>query len=217
MIGVMGMNWRALLLATLSFTISFAAWGLIGGLAPVFADLYGLSASQTALLVAVPVLLGSLARLPMGMLTDRYGGRAMFTIAANRFIFERSWRRRALADHVGMPRRRRHHVPAGLGMDPLRNGARRLRDVPHLRVRDRGAGFSRRLAVRLRDLQGMLTFVLILVVLQLWLLTATMNAYLGGDDRIVWPAAGASMACFLLNAGLLRYLYRLDRRGTDAS
>jgi nitrate/nitrite transporter NarK len=68
----------ALALATVSFAISFAAWGLIGGLAPVFAGLYGLSASQTALLVAVPVLLGSLARLPMGMLTDRIGGRHVF-------------------------------------------------------------------------------------------------------------------------------------------
>ena len=57
--------------------------------------------------------------------------------------------------------------------------------------------------------QGMLAFVLILVVLQLWLLTATMNAYLGGDDGIVWPAAIASVFCFLLNAGLLRYLRRL--------
>ena len=54
---------------------SFAAWGLVGGLAPVFTELYGLTASQTALLVAVPVLLGSVARLPMGMLTDRFGGR----------------------------------------------------------------------------------------------------------------------------------------------
>jgi hypothetical protein len=59
--------------------------------------------------------------------------------------------------------------------------------------------------------QGMLAFVLVLVILQLWLLTATMNAYLGGDDSIVWPAAAASGACFLLCAGLLRYLYRLDR------
>ena len=74
------LNWRALMLATVSFAVSFAAWGLIGALAPVFTDLYRLSASQTALLVAVPVLLGSLARLPMGMLTDRYGGRAMFTV-----------------------------------------------------------------------------------------------------------------------------------------
>src|SRR3954468_12849940 len=70
---------RALVLATISFALSFAAWGLIGGLAAGFAGLYHLSASETALLVAVPVLLGSLARLPMGMLTDRLGGRSVFT------------------------------------------------------------------------------------------------------------------------------------------
>jgi len=58
---------------------------------------------------------------------------------------------------------------------------------------------------------GMLAFVLILVVLQLWLLTATMNAYLGGDESAIWPAAGASLLCLLLNVGLLRYLYLVER------
>ena len=55
---------------------------------------------------------------------------------------------------------------------------------------------------------GILCFVLILVVLQLWLLTATMNAFLGGDDGVVWPALAASLGCLLLNLGLLRYLVR---------
>ena len=59
---------------------------------------------------------------------------------------------------------------------------------------------------------GVLCFVLLLVVLQLWLLTATMNAYLGGDDGMVMAAAAASTACFVLNVGLLRYLRRLERR-----
>ena len=58
---------------------------------------------------------------------------------------------------------------------------------------------------------GILCLVLILVVLQLWLLTATMNAYLGGDDAIVWPAAAVSLVCFTLNAGLLWYLYAMER------
>jgi uncharacterized protein DUF6755 len=58
---------------------------------------------------------------------------------------------------------------------------------------------------------GMLAFVLMLVVLQLWLLTATMNAYLGGDESVIWPAALASLLCLLLNGGLLRYLYHIDR------
>ena len=57
---------------------------------------------------------------------------------------------------------------------------------------------------------GMLAFVALIVVLQLWLLTATMNAYLGGDSAIVLPAALASLACLALNAGLLVYLYRLE-------
>ena len=60
-------------------------------------------------------------------------------------------------------------------------------------------------------IHGMLAFVLMLVVLQLWVLTATMNAYLGGDEAVIWPAAGASLVCLLLNVGLLRYLYYLDR------
>ena len=58
---------------------------------------------------------------------------------------------------------------------------------------------------------GMLAFVLMLVVLQLWLLTATMNASLGGDESVVRPAAGASLVCLLLNGGLLRYLYYIER------
>ena len=58
---------------------------------------------------------------------------------------------------------------------------------------------------------GMLAFILILVVLQLWLLTATMNAYLGGDEAVIWPAALASILCLLLNLGLLRYLYFIER------
>jgi hypothetical protein len=58
---------------------------------------------------------------------------------------------------------------------------------------------------------GILCIVLILVVLQLWLLTATMNAFLGGDEGAVWPAAGASIVCFLLNLGLLRFLSSLER------
>lgn len=57
---------------------------------------------------------------------------------------------------------------------------------------------------------GILCIVLILLVLQLWLLSATMNAYLGGDDSIVWPAAWASIACFLLNAGLLWQVFKLE-------
>jgi hypothetical protein len=59
-------------------------------------------------------------------------------------------------------------------------------------------------------LNGILCVVVILVVLQLWLLTATMNAFLGGDEAVIVPAAIASLICLALNLGLLRYLYRLE-------
>ena len=58
---------------------------------------------------------------------------------------------------------------------------------------------------------GMLVFVLIVVILQLWLLTATMNAWLGGDDSLVWPAAAVSAGGLALNLGLLRYLGHIER------
>lgn len=71
---------RNLAFGTISFAVCFAAWGLISAFAAAFGKELGLTGQSTAFLVAVPVLLGSLARLPMGMLTDRFGGRLMFTI-----------------------------------------------------------------------------------------------------------------------------------------
>ncbi len=57
---------------------------------------------------------------------------------------------------------------------------------------------------------GILGVLLVLLVAQLWLLTATTNAWLGGDDSVVLPAAVASLACLGLNVGLLLYLFRLE-------
>jgi hypothetical protein len=61
-------------------------------------------------------------------------------------------------------------------------------------------------AQRMTIIYGIASFVLLLVVLQLWLFTATMNAWLGGDTSVVWPGLAASAVCLLLNVGLLRYL-----------
>lgn len=63
---------------------------------------------------------------------------------------------------------------------------------------------------RMPIINAILVFVVLIVVLQLWLLTATMNAYLGGDTAITVPAALASIVCLALNLGLLRYLYRFE-------
>jgi NNP family nitrate/nitrite transporter-like MFS transporter len=69
----------ALALATLAFTVCFFAWSLIGPLSPDLQDDLGLSDVQTSIMVAVPVLLGSLMRIPIGWLTDRHGGRRVFS------------------------------------------------------------------------------------------------------------------------------------------
>lgn len=71
---------RALGLATLAFTCCFYAWSILGPLSPTLQKHLGLSEFQTALMVAVPVLLGSVLRVPMGLLTDIYGGRRVFTL-----------------------------------------------------------------------------------------------------------------------------------------
>lgn len=69
-----------LILATVAFAIAFSVWGLISALAPRFKDLYHLSAFETSLMIAIPVILGSLLRLPMGILADRFGGRLIFSL-----------------------------------------------------------------------------------------------------------------------------------------
>ena len=68
-----------LALATAAFTLTFWAWNLIAPLSTTYSENLGLSPTRTSLLVAVPILVGSLGRIPVGALTDRYGGRVMFT------------------------------------------------------------------------------------------------------------------------------------------
>ena len=63
---------------TLAFTITFWAWNLIGPLGVRYTEELGSVGTQKSLLVAMPVLVGSLGRILAGALTDRYGGRLMF-------------------------------------------------------------------------------------------------------------------------------------------
>jgi NNP family nitrate/nitrite transporter-like MFS transporter len=71
--------YKNLALATVAFAVAFTAWGLISPLASQIQKDLGLDNTATSVLIAVPVLLGSLLRIPMGILTDRFGGRRMFT------------------------------------------------------------------------------------------------------------------------------------------
>jgi len=67
-----------LILATLGFLLCFWAWALLGPLGPGLKERLGLSFAEQSLLVAVPVVVGSLGRVPIGALTDRFGARVMF-------------------------------------------------------------------------------------------------------------------------------------------
>nr|WP_185902556.1 MFS transporter [Streptomyces sp. WAC05292] len=71
-----------LALATVGFAVNFWAWALLSPLGPRFKDSLDLSSFEQSLLVAVPVVVGSLGRIPVGALTDRFGGRVMFPIVS---------------------------------------------------------------------------------------------------------------------------------------
>ncbi|MEE1753353.1 MFS transporter [Streptomyces sp. SP18CS02] len=74
--------YRNLVIATIGFTLTFWAWNLVSPLGSYYRDRLDLSSFQQSLLVAVPVLVGSLGRVPVGALTDRYGARLMFPVVS---------------------------------------------------------------------------------------------------------------------------------------
>ncbi len=73
---------KMLALATLGFAICFWAWALIGPLGSSYGAEFRLNAVEQSLLVAVPVIVGSLGRIPVGALTDRLGAKVMFPAVA---------------------------------------------------------------------------------------------------------------------------------------
>src|SRR6188472_328608 len=80
-----GSPWLMLAMATLGFAVNFWAWALISPLGPLFRDdgtLGTLTESEVALMVAVPVVVGSLGRILVGALTDKLGGRVMFPLVS---------------------------------------------------------------------------------------------------------------------------------------
>ncbi|AWK12375.1 MFS transporter [Streptomyces spongiicola] len=74
--------WLMLALTTVGFAVNFWAWALLSPLGPRFKDSLDLSSFEQSLLVAVPVVVGSMGRIPVGALTDRFGGRVMLPIVS---------------------------------------------------------------------------------------------------------------------------------------
>lgn len=75
-------KYRALILAILALIINFWAWSLLSPLGTQYGTELALSPLQLSLLLAVPVIIGSLGRIPLGMITDKIGGRLAFIIVS---------------------------------------------------------------------------------------------------------------------------------------
>lgn len=72
--------WSVLIVSTLAFTVCFMAWMMFGVIGIPIKKMLDLNATQFGLLMAMPVLSGSLVRVPLGLLTDRFGGRIVLTV-----------------------------------------------------------------------------------------------------------------------------------------
>ncbi|WP_155853942.1 hypothetical protein [Arthrobacter sp. H5] len=94
-----------LVLATVASVVGFWAWTVIAPMGALYTQQLELNSAQTSFLVAMPILVGALGRIIVGSLTDRYGGRVMFTLVGERlaqvgFIHGQA---RFSADDIGFP------------------------------------------------------------------------------------------------------------------
>lgn len=71
---------KALIYSTVAMTVSFMIWSVFPPIAGQIQALFNLSTLEKSILIATPVLLGSILRIPMGIITDRHGGRKVFTL-----------------------------------------------------------------------------------------------------------------------------------------
>ena len=73
-------QWSVLASSTLSFTVCFMVWMMLGVVGIPLKQQLGLNETEFGVLAAMPVLTGSLVRVPLGIWTDRFGGRIVFFI-----------------------------------------------------------------------------------------------------------------------------------------
>ena len=110
--------WSVLIVSTIAFTVCFMVWMMFGVIGIPLKKTLGLNATEFGLLTATPVLTGSLIRVPLGIWTDRYGGRVVMTwlmaatvllratasaLVARRCPGSALWRRSALPLRSALP------------------------------------------------------------------------------------------------------------------
>ena len=71
---------RALWMSTIAFTVCFAVWTIFAIIGVQIKEQLGLNETQFGLMVGTPILTGSLIRLALGIWTDQYGGRLVYTV-----------------------------------------------------------------------------------------------------------------------------------------
>src|SRR4051794_28457943 len=102
---------RQLSLATAALVACFAIFGSVAGMMPAIRERVGMNDVQVGLVLAMPVLLGSIGRIPVGMLADRFGGRVVYIgvmvlslLPAVLFAFAKTyWQVLACACLAGVP------------------------------------------------------------------------------------------------------------------
>jgi NNP family nitrate/nitrite transporter-like MFS transporter len=72
-------NLRVLLISSLAFSLGFAVWGMFSALAPFLIKWYDFSATQVLVLAAMEPFFAAAVSIPLGILTDKFGGRRVFT------------------------------------------------------------------------------------------------------------------------------------------
>jgi NNP family nitrate/nitrite transporter-like MFS transporter len=76
-----------LVVSTISMIVCFTAWSVFAPIATELQRIYHLTTTEKSILLATPILLGSLMRIPMGILTDRYGGRKVYALTMLLLVF----------------------------------------------------------------------------------------------------------------------------------
>ena len=74
--------WQVLAVSTLAFTVCYMVWMMFGVIGISLKETLSLNATEFGLLMSMPVLTGSLVRVPLGIWTDRYGGRIVMLATA---------------------------------------------------------------------------------------------------------------------------------------
>src|SRR6202049_2747496 len=73
-------NPRVLLISFLAFSLGFAVWGMFSALAPFLIKWYAFSATQVLVLAAMEPFFAAAVSIPIGIWTDKFGGRTVFTL-----------------------------------------------------------------------------------------------------------------------------------------